>query len=90
MFFMLLPFPDIGIPPIPFSNGVTAAPFHKSFTALAFSVAAPRRATYQGPYTHCINCEYKDTKTKNMKNKSICILHVLYPCELTILYGWFK
>jgi len=71
MFIMLLPFPDIGIPPIPFSNGVTAAPFHKSFTALAFSVAAPRRATYQGPYTHHINCEYKDTKTKNMKNKSI-------------------
>lgn len=39
---LLLPLVPIGIP---FSTGNTDEIFHTSFSALAFSVAAPRRAT---------------------------------------------
>ena len=52
---LLVPLPQIPIPPMPFSSGVTAAIFHTSFNALAFKVAAPRRAAYEGTYTSHAN-----------------------------------
>ena len=42
---LLLPLPHIPIP-MPLSIGVTAVIFHTSFNALAFKVAAPRRAAH--------------------------------------------
>lgn len=59
---LLLPFTHMLIPPMPFSSGVTAAMFHTSFKALAFKVAAPLRAAYEGHHIHKQSIERTEKK----------------------------
>lgn len=49
---VLLLLPHSPIPPMPLSSGVTVVIFHTSFKALAFKVAAPRRASYERQNVH--------------------------------------
>lgn len=54
----LLPFS--AATPIPLSTGITAAMFHTSFSALAFRVAAPRKAESKRAFSCQINVRIKN------------------------------
>jgi len=67
---LLILLPHSPIPPMPRSSGVTVAIFHTSFKALAFKVAAPRRAAHERQKLHKLSIQ----RSQKMKIRNIISL----------------